>query len=683
GNFRWVGPAFNGAGGYADPNGLGAMTEFPEVNGTINVAIPDGSGGVIIGGNFSMVGGQARANVAQVASNNSVTSFAPNPDGPVYALQRDAGTGNVFIGGDFDTVAGQPRIGLARVNSTGGSLNWNGVTNAGGVVRALALSGTTLFVGGEFTTLQGQARARLGSVAINSGNAAAFNPGPTGTVYDLELSGDGTQVYVGGAFQQIGGQNRGRLASFLISTGALQSLNGNADNTIYDLERSPNGNTLYAGGAFKNIAGGAVRSIVGLNPTTGAITALNNAKTSGTVFTIEAAADKLWYGGTFNHKSKQALRLIAQVNLTTGNTTDWQPPIFNGFSTNPKAGVNTMLTVGTKLFMGGTFRAYGGENREYLVAVNATTGALEAGFNPTLDGPVNALAASSDGTSIFAGGKFTQAGGQTRTRVAKFSATTGALVNAFADPVINKLEVYALAVTGNKLFVGGGFTKVAGVVHRRLAQLDATTAAVDPGFNLNVNGGVRDIDLTSNGQSMFISGNFADVDGNVRTDTAKIDTTDNTVAGWAPTFFASGSGALGRKLDVSPDNSAVYVTSAGPTGTPASNIAKFPTAGNGNIAPSWTNDVQDAIETVAVGSDAVYIGGHFEDVADGANPRVDRFQLAALNPSTGAPLAWDPGAGGYRGIFDMSVGAAGLIVGGDSLRIATKGHRGYAVFPGA
>jgi hypothetical protein len=70
-------------------------------------------------------------------------------------------------------------------------------------------------------------------------------------------------------------------------------------------------------------------------------------------------------------------------------------------------------------------------------------------------------------------------------------------------------------------------------------------------------------------------------------------------------------------------------------------------------------------------------------VADGANPRVDRFQLAALNPATGAPLAWDPGAGGYRGIFDMSVGAAGLIVGGDSLRIATKGHRGYAVFPGA
>ncbi len=333
--------------------------------------------------------------------------------------------------------------------------------------------------------------------------------------------------------------------------------------------------------------------------------------------------------------------------------------------------------------MGGTFRAYGGENRQYLVAVNATTGALEAGFNPSVNGPVNALAASADGTSVFAGGGFTQAGGQARTRVAKFNASTGALVNAFADPVINKLEVFSLAVTGNKLFVGGQFTKVAGVVHQRLALLDATTGAVDPGFTIHVDGAVRDMDLTSNGQSLFISGDFDTVDGLTRTDTAKIDTTDNTVAGWAPTFFASGSGALGRKLDVSPDNAAVYVVTAGPTGTPASNIARFPTTGNGNIAPTWTNDVQDAIETVAVGSDAVYIGGHFQDVANGANPRVDRFQLAALNPATGVPLDWDPGAGGYRGIFDMSVGAAGLIVGGDSLRIATKGHRGYAVFPGA
>ena len=99
------------------------------------------------------------------------------------------------------------------------------------------------------------------------------------------------------------------------------------------------------------------------------------------------------------------------------------------------------------------------------------------------------------------------------------------------------------------------------------------------------------------------------------------------------------------------------------------------------LAPA--RDLDCGLAAIHHGADAVYIGGHFEDVSNGANPRVDRFQLAALNLANGTPLAWDPGAGGYLGIFDMSIGTAGLIVGGDSLRIATKGHRGYAVFPGA
>ncbi|MEX2275104.1 MAG: hypothetical protein WEA10_06030 [Actinomycetota bacterium] len=688
GNFRWVGPSFNGSAGFAEPNGLGTMTVFPEVTGNVLTAISDGAGGLIIGGSFTAVGGLPRANIAQVNSTGAVTTFNPGTNGPVNALVRD-GSGNVYLGGKFSAAGGQARQNLARVTSAGAisTFAFNTSASASDEVRALALSGNSLFVGGTFTTLGATGRVNFGAINTSTNALTTLNPAPNNTVNDLVANAAGTTLYAGGNFTQIAGQNRGRVAALTVSTGAAQALNGGADAVVNDLELSPNEQTLFVGGAFKNISGSPVRGIAGLNPSTSAITEINNSKTSGIVNTIEVSADgtKLWYGGTFNHKSPKALRLIAQVDLAAANdpVTDWQPPIFNGLSTNPKAGVNTMLTVGSKLFMGGTFRSYGGQNKEYLVAVNAATGALDATFSPVINGQVNTVVPSADGQSLYIGGVFTQVGGQTRTRIAKINASTGALVGAFGDPVVNKLEVFTLALTGNKLYAGGQFTKVGGNFHRRIALLDATTGVADTSFAIDVDGAVRDMDLTSTGQSLFISGDFATVGGLARFDVAKINTNTDAVEAWAPAFFGTGAGALGRKLDVAPNDSAVYVASAGPTGTPASNLARFPTTGSGNVAPTWTNDVQDAIEAVAVGSDAIYIGGHFNDVANGANPRVDRFQLAALDPATGLPLNWDVNAGGYRGIFDMQVGAAGLIVGGDSIRIASKGHRGYAVFPGA
>lgn len=60
---------------------------FPQTNGTVYASVPDGSGGVFIGGSFSMVGDSVRRNLAHINTNgevmplgvgtNSTVSFIP------------------------------------------------------------------------------------------------------------------------------------------------------------------------------------------------------------------------------------------------------------------------------------------------------------------------------------------------------------------------------------------------------------------------------------------------------------------------------------------------------------------------------------------------------------------------------------------------------------------------------
>ncbi len=76
----------------------------------------------------------------------------PYVDGTVYAAVPD-GSGGYFIGGDFQSVGGVERSNLAHMNADG-SLDgaWNpGAT--GGAVRALQVMGTYLYVGGDFTSI--------------------------------------------------------------------------------------------------------------------------------------------------------------------------------------------------------------------------------------------------------------------------------------------------------------------------------------------------------------------------------------------------------------------------------------------------------------------------------------------------------------------------------------------------
>src|SRR5262249_39248006 len=106
GNFTRVGPA---SGGWSelDPASGAIVASTPMVNGVVRVAVPDGSGGMYLGGSFGLVGGQPRSNLAQIDAAGNPTAWNPGANGTVTAMV--VGDGALYVGGSFTFFGGPSR----------------------------------------------------------------------------------------------------------------------------------------------------------------------------------------------------------------------------------------------------------------------------------------------------------------------------------------------------------------------------------------------------------------------------------------------------------------------------------------------------------------------------------------------------------------------------------------------
>jgi uncharacterized delta-60 repeat protein len=163
---------------------------------------------VIIGGTFSQ-GTFPSWNARLNADGTTDTSFSSYPNGAVnaIAIQTD---GKIVIGGNFTTVNGTNRYHIARLNGDGSLDNTfqNGMAGASSNVRCIQIqSDGKILIGGDFTSVNGSYRnyvARLntdGSVDAGFGNngASGGNPGASGPVYSLAVQPD-NNIVIGGAF---------------------------------------------------------------------------------------------------------------------------------------------------------------------------------------------------------------------------------------------------------------------------------------------------------------------------------------------------------------------------------------------------------------------------------------------------------------------------------------------------
>ena len=183
----------------------------------------------------------------------------------------------------------------------------------------------------------------------------------------------------------------------------------------------PDGKTLI-GGSFTTVLGVARNNIARVN-TDGTLDAGFNPNANGTVFAIVVQADgKILAGGSFSGASSiggQTRNNIARLDATTGLADTWNP--------NADDTVNAIaLQADGKIVAGGIFITIGGQPRNRIARLDATAGAADT-WNPnasTAFSVVNSIAVQADG-KILAGGNFTGIGGQTRNRIARLDASTG------------------------------------------------------------------------------------------------------------------------------------------------------------------------------------------------------------------------------------------------------------------
>ncbi|MDQ6935050.1 MAG: PKD domain containing protein, partial [Actinomycetota bacterium] len=262
------------------------------------------------------------------------------------------------------------------------------------------------------------------------------------------------------------------------------------------------------------------------------------------------------------------------------------PNILNGT-------VYSITQVGNQIIVGGSFTQV--ENagtsailvRNNVFAFDANTGLVSTTFAPEPNGTVFKVQAALDGSSVYVGGQFTSAGGQTIKNLFKADVGTGAIDATFVPANLDG-QVRDLEVVGSRLWVAGKFTHVGSHAQKALGTLNATTGLYDPYFtgvlsglhNPALAGSVTDVlQLSTDPANTQLAavGNFTAVDGQSRSQIVKLDISGATyaVSPWSTNLFTQACSprfdTYMSDVEYSPDGSYFVVSTTGAWGGTPSN----------------------------------------------------------------------------------------------------------------
>jgi PKD repeat protein len=181
---------------------------------------------------------------------------------------------------------------------------------------------------------------------------------------------------------------------------------------------------------------------------------------------------------------------------------------------------------GTTVFAGGSFtRARppgvnaGGAGEvaaNNLFAYNITTGNRVTSFNHSANGQVISVEASPDRSTIYVGGDFTSIDGKTRQHIAAFDASTGALLENFKPNLNGSVRAISISGDGNTVYAGGMFTSAGGNARNKLAKFAAGTGALDPLWTPSADDGrVQALVVSPAGDKVVVGGRFSTMNGGV------------------------------------------------------------------------------------------------------------------------------------------------------------------------
>jgi hypothetical protein len=276
----------------------------------------------------------------------------------------------------------------------------------------------------------------------------------------------------------------------------------------------------------------------------------------------------------------------------------------------------------------------------------------------TLSGTVNAVTPDGSG-GYYAAGSFTVP-----------SSTIVNAVHIKSDGTIDTSwapnpsgAIYALAVSGSDVYLGGNFTL--STLHNA-ARVDATSGALDTGWTPQPDGTVRAIAVL--GQRVYLGGSFTQVSTSGspvnRSNAAAVDLSDGYDAGWDP----------------SPDNTVYALATSGSTvylggsflnvnsdSVPVARDRAAAVDYSTGLATDWNPSPDGPIYALATSGLTVYLGGSFNTISGGvitSSPRIDspvqRPNAAAVSAATGNDTGWNPAPNGQVNALAVSRGTVYL-----------------------
>jgi len=437
-------------------------------------------------------------------------------NGPVYALAMSGS--DVYFGGGFTTVYSS---GTTPVDGTGFIAKWNGsawsatgpvANGANGQVRAIAVSGSDVYVGGLFTDLEGIAEADY--VAKWDGSAwSALGGGAQGQVSALAMSG--SDVYFGGGFTTVYSSG----TTPVDGTGFIAKWNGSAWSATGPVANGANGQVraiavsgsdVYVGGLFTDLEGIAEADRIA--KWNGSAWSALGGGASGAVDAIAVSGSDVYVGGSFTSVYSSGTTPVTGTRYIA----KWNGSAWSALGGGAQNTVYALAVSGSDVYVGGDFTSVYSSGTTEVTGTSRMAkwdGSAWSALGGGAANTVYALAVS--GSDVYVGGTFTSVYSSGTTpvdgtlRMAKWNGSAWSALGGGASSV-----VLALAVNGSDVYAGGLFssvfssdtTPVAGT--SRIAKWDGSTwSALGGGASGTV------LALAVNGSDVYVGGSFTNLAG--------------------------------------------------------------------------------------------------------------------------------------------------------------------------
>jgi uncharacterized delta-60 repeat protein len=597
---------------------------------------------------------------------NSEYLEGPNNTVNTLGVQED---GKILIGGAFTTYEGVSRERIARLNEDGSlDSTFDSVSAFNNPVNKILIeSEGKILVVGNFTTYDGVSRERIARLNEDGTLDTSFDSsnGANGNINGVAIQQDG-KIIIGGTFTTYAGISREGVTR-LNSDGTIDtSFNPGVlgAGSVYDLEIQEDGKIIVVGGEVGGgwIGGGESSGYVTRLNSDGSLdTSFSDSEINNIVETVQIQGDgKVFVGGEFVSYAGEDRQRVARLN--DDGSLDVSFDSSNGATQGWATSVKFIEILDNgKIIIAGDFKSYAGNDKGNIARLNID-GSLDENFysssNPVAYVESIYSLAILDTGKIIIVGSFLSHNSVGRQRIARLNSN-GFLDSSFTPNIGSTVKTRAIKIQNDgKILVAGSSGSYNERVYNGIFRLNVD-GRLDTTFNSSAgaNQVIRTIALQDDGK-IIIGGDFDTYAGQTRYAIARL----NTDGSLDESFDTSGgftSGASVYDVALQDDGKVIVVGSyVSYSGETRQRILRLNTDGSLDLTFDTSTGANNVINSVAVlDDDKIIIAGQFTSYKG-----VTRQRIARLNSDGSLDSTFDSSNGASLSIADFSIQNDGKIV---------------------